>query len=85
MIPDFDINSNEHVSKLLFGGMFKIEVKEQVGYYKNGKEKFQKVEKLIPIQGFGLIPKREWKQKKEGIYKVDEKTLNELLQGLSDA
>jgi len=47
---NFNPNSNQHVSTLLFGGTLKYKIKEQVGFYKtNGKPKFKNVEKEFKL------------------------------------
>jgi hypothetical protein len=82
LLPEFNGSSDEHISALLFGRMFKVEAKEQDGFFKNGNPRMRKVEKLIPVRGFGLPTKGMKKAKKDGVFCVDEKTLSDLLKGL---
>lgn len=77
--PDIPINfgSGDQLSVFLYGGSIPYEVTEHVGFYKNGKPKYKKVEKqhvlprlVEPIKGSAL--------KKEGFFKTDEGTLRKL-------
>jgi len=77
--PDIPINfgSGDQLSVFLYGGSIPYEVTEHVGFYKNGKPKYKKVEKqhvlprlVEPIKGSAL--------KKEGFFKTDEATLRKL-------
>ena len=79
LYPDVDINfgSGDQLSAFLYGGPIYYEVTEHVGFYKNGKPKFKKVEKehrlprlVEPLKGSEL--------KKEGYYATDEATLRKL-------
>lgn len=79
LYPDININfgSGDQLSCWLYGGSIPYEVTEHVGFYKNGKAKFKKVEKqhvlprlVEPIKGSAL--------KKEGFFKTDEGTLRKL-------
>lgn len=51
-VEPLDPFSPTQLSKLLFGGVVKDKVKEQVGTYKNGKPKFKTVEKERKINGW---------------------------------
>lgn len=53
-LPEFNVNSPTHKSALLFGGEIKCVVREHVGQYKNGKDKFKNVEYMVEVKGFGL-------------------------------
>ena len=44
-----DINSPKKLSTLLFGGTLKYKVKEKVGVYKNGNDKFKQIEHEIHL------------------------------------
>lgn len=79
LYPDISINfgSGDQLSCWLYGGSIPYEVTEHVGFYKNGKPKYKKVEKqyvlprlVEPIKGSAL--------KKEGFFKTDEGTLRKL-------
>ncbi len=77
--PDVPINFNsgDQLSAFLYGGEISRQIKEHVGFFKNGKPKYQLVDhpyvlpRLVePIKGSEL--------KKEGYYKTDEATLQKL-------
>jgi DNA polymerase I-like protein with 3'-5' exonuclease and polymerase domains len=79
LYPDIPINfgSGDQLSAWLYGGSIPYEVTEHVGFYKNGKPKYKKVEKeyvlprlVEPIKGSTL--------KKPGFFKTDEGTLRKL-------
>ena len=81
MLSDFNPNSTEHLSSLLYGGTIKYKRKEVVGTFKTGtragqekerwKEYEQKFERLItPLRGSEL--------EKEGYFSTDEATLKSL-------
>ena len=81
MLSDFNPNSTEHLSSLLYGGTIKYKRKEIVGTFKTGtragqekerwKEYEQKFERLItPLKGSEL--------EKEGYFSTDEATLKSL-------
>lgn len=80
-LPDFNPNSNDHISVLLYGGNISYRVQVDDGFYKTGDKKGQ--------------PKKKWEQKvkeyeplckplkgtelvKEGYWSTDEKTLKSL-------
>jgi DNA polymerase I-like protein with 3'-5' exonuclease and polymerase domains len=82
---DFDVNSVQHISSLLFGGTLKA-IKSVVNptasgvlYYKSGKKagelrtKEAKVEKKI--KGLSLTSRWTEESKNQGYYKTDNKTL----------
>ena len=77
--PDIPINfsSGDQLSAFLYGGSIPYEVTEQVGFYKNGKPKFKKVEKVHSLPRL-LVPLKGTELKKEGVYKTDEATLRKL-------
>lgn len=79
-LPEFNQNSNHHVSLLFFGGMLPVKETQEVGYYKNGKVKTQQVTVLKPIRGLGFSIKDRKKTLKEGIYSVDEEVIQTLLE-----
>lgn len=80
-LMDFNPNSTEHVSVLLYGGVIKVKRKEVIGTFKTGlragqpKERWKEeeitFEKIItPLKGSEL--------EKEGFYSTDEQTLKTL-------
>ncbi len=84
-LPEFNLQSSQHLSLLFFGGFLAMEETQSDGFYKNGNPKTKKVKVLKNIQGLGLKPLKEWKTKKEGIYSVDEGTLTLLAKGKEPA
>lgn len=53
-LPPFNVQSPTHKSALLFGGNIKNKIKEDNGFYKNGKPKTKIVEHIIEVKGFAL-------------------------------
>ncbi len=74
-LPDFNVNSPDHKSAVLFGGRIKIKESVQNGFYKNGKPKYKNMETYVRVQGFRLSPRLTRPSKKEGLYSTDDKTL----------
>ncbi len=77
-LPEFNINSVDHKSAVLFGGSVKVTETVDVGFYKNGKPKTKKQELYVPVQGYGLSIALTHKMKKDGLYSTDEKVLNNI-------
>ncbi len=77
-LPLFNINSPKHKSAILFGGEFKLNVKEPDGFYKNGNPKTKTVEQVIEIKGFGLSKDFTQASKIEGRFSTDDKVMNTL-------
>jgi len=75
-----DVDSNLQWSKFFFGGVRKVETKEVVGLYKNGKLKTKKVVKEVKTVPFisDVAPLQEWVSEKTGKISVDEKVLEYL-------
>jgi DNA polymerase I-like protein with 3'-5' exonuclease and polymerase domains len=80
-IPDFNVNSGDHLSLLLYGGTYIYETRMPVGIYKTGQKIGQPRYKILkqeiicprliePIKGSEL--------KKEGFFSVDEQTIKSL-------
>lgn len=80
-IPNFNINSGDHISLLLYGGVYSYDVHFPVGVYKTGKNAGQprykilkqeiEIERLVnPLEGSEL--------KKEGFYSTSDETLASL-------
>lgn len=86
-IHDPNINSNEHISLLLFGGTQKVEFQvpwmkdgEHIVYKtgpKAGQPRYRKEERLFHIPRTNT-PDPNWTTKKNGVYKVDDSVLKEL-------
>lgn len=73
-----NINSNQLISALIFGGTLTYKVKEHVSTYKNGKPKFKLVDKTHSCLPFvSSIPFRELTST-PGVFKVDEATLTKI-------
>jgi DNA polymerase I-like protein with 3'-5' exonuclease and polymerase domains len=80
-LHDFNANSNDHISVLLYGGTINFRVQVEDGVYKSGMKKGQvkyrwdhrekHFDQLVkPLKGTELV--------KEGYYSTDEKTLKSL-------
>ena len=80
-LDDFNPNSTEHLSALLYGGTIKVKRREAIGVFKTGERKGQvkerwvdheiKFDKLVnPLKGSELA--------KEGFFSTDEQTLKSL-------
>lgn len=83
--PITDVDSSLQWSKLLFGGTKKVESKEAVGMFKNGKVKYKKVITLVntfPVSG--VIPLDAWKSEKTGKVSVDDKVLSIIVDKTKD-
>lgn len=74
-LPNFNINSPDHKSAILFGGNIKTKRREVVGTYKNGKPKEKWVPNLTYVKGFGVPPSLTKPSKKEGVYSTEEAIL----------
>lgn len=77
--PDIPINFNsgDQLSAFLYGGNIPYEETEHVGFYKNGKPKYKKVEKLHILPRL-IDPIKGSELKKEGYFATDEPTLRKL-------
>lgn len=73
-LPEFNINSGDHLSGLFFNTEIKVEYSIENGVTKAGKQKYKKIKDKVKITGFGLKPLKEWKNKK-GLYSTDEEVL----------
>ena len=80
---EFNINSNDHLSVLFFGGSIKAPLKIPNGETKKGVVKFKKVSFNWKTLGLGVNGQLEWKNKK-GLYFTNEKVLNVLSKGKGD-
>ena len=75
-----DINSPKQWSQFFFGGEKKVKVKENVGYYKNGKIKTKLVEKVVKVPPFiAYTPDPDKVSSKTGQVSVDDSVLNDML------
>lgn len=90
-LPEFNLNSNDHLSILFFGGKLKVKVHEPIknvdGTFaviktgvNKGKFKVKLVEKEINIDGMSLNPLNSWKTKKEGFYQTNKAVLQIIAQ-----
>ena len=81
LCPEFNPNSGEHLSALLYGGSIKLRRREVIGVFKTGERAGQQKERWVdyevpfdklvnPIKGSELA--------KEGYYSTDEQTLKTL-------
>jgi DNA polymerase I-like protein with 3'-5' exonuclease and polymerase domains len=75
-LPEFNINSPDHKSAVLFGGKIKVMETRVVGYYQNGNIKTKKHEVYLQVPGYGLSTALTRPAKKEGLYSTDEKVLS---------
>ena len=74
-LPEFNFNSKDHLSAILYGGYIKAIDYESV-VLKNGKVKLRKVEKKVRVSGMGLQPLvPDWLTKKAGVYKTGKEVL----------
>jgi len=80
-LVEFNPNSTEHVSSLLYGGTFKVRRREVIGVFKTGTRVGQQKERWVdheivfprlinPIKGSELV--------KEGFFSTDDQTLKSL-------
>ena len=80
-LVEFNPNSTEHVSSLLYGGTFKVRRREVIGVFKTGTRMGQQKERWVdheivfprlinPIKGSELV--------KEGFFSTDDQTLKSL-------
>lgn len=80
-VPNFNWGSPEHLSALLYGGTIREVVKVPVGHYKTGKRrgqiKYGNEERIHNLPRL-YTPPKGGEKKKEGIYSVDEPTLQGL-------
>ncbi len=79
-IKDFNWGSNNDVSLLLFGGDRKEVVRELVGTYKNGNDKYRNITKVTHIIGIAKREPPEFGSEKtiNGHWTVDEKVLKNI-------
>jgi DNA polymerase-1 len=75
---EFNPQSNEHISLLVFGGEYHESAREQIGNYKNGKPKFKNIEIARRVEGLKATPSFGSETKRKGIYKTDSETLESL-------
>ncbi len=73
--PDLDTASPKQLSLYFFGGTRKDKVKQLVGTYKNGKDKYKTVE--VEVDVIGLYPPKG-ELGKNGYYSTDDSVLREL-------
>lgn len=72
-----NVASNKQLSSVIFGGDMSYTASELVGKYKNGKDKFKKVERVVRLSGmcdpkvFGAVPNANG-------YQLDDKVLKSI-------
>ena len=80
-----DINSPKQWSQFFFGGTKKVKVKEEVGFYKNGKVKTKLMDKEITLKPFiKYIPDPDKVSAKTGQVSVDDSVLGDMLKHTFD-
>ena len=80
-----DINSPKQWSQFFFGGTKKVKIKEEVGFYKNGKVKTKLMDKEIKLLPFiKYTPDPEKVSAKTGQVSVDDSVLNDMLKHTFD-
>jgi DNA polymerase I-like protein with 3'-5' exonuclease and polymerase domains len=80
-LDDFNPNSTEHLSALLYGGSIKVKRREAIGVFKTGERKGQVKERWVDheITFEKLVnPLRGSELAKEGFFSTDEQTLKSL-------
>lgn len=77
-LGEFNVNSPKHKSAMLFGGNFKIKVRQEAGLYKNGNVKYKTVEEDLYIHGFRLPLNLTSESKIDGRFSTDNKVLNDI-------
>ncbi len=75
-LPEFNINSPDHKSAVLFGGSIKITEVVQDGFYKNGNPRSRKQELYIDLPGYQLNTNLTRAAKKNGLYSTDDKVMS---------
>jgi len=80
-----DINSPKQWSQFFFGGTKKVKVKEEVGFYKNGKVKTKLMDKEIVLKPFiKYTPDPDKVSAKTGQVSVDDSVLGDMLKHTFD-
>jgi len=74
-LPEFNINSPDHKSAVLFGGHIKVVETVEAGFYKNGNLKTKKQDVHVHVQGYNLNTALTRTMKKEGLFSTDDKVL----------
>lgn len=81
-LDEFNVNSPDHKSVALFGGVIIKKIPQPTGEYyktgeKKGQEKYKKIDTEIKIKGLGLDPRLYSRAAaKPGFYSVDDKVVN---------
>ena len=77
-IPNFNINSGDHISLLLYGGVYTYDVRIPIGVYKTGEKtgepRYKILQQQLEIPRL-VEPLTKSELKKEGFFSTDEKTL----------
>lgn len=77
-LPEFNVNSPQHKSAILFGGTIKCKVRREDGFYKNGKQKFKNFEEEVEVKGFALDKKLTTESKIKGRYATGDDIINKI-------
>jgi len=80
-LPEFNINSPDQKSALLFGGKLSVKVRKRVGDYKNGNPKFKTFIEDVVIKGFKIPTKISRPAAKKGFYSTDSKVMSNIYIG----
>ncbi len=80
-LPEFNMNSPDHKSAVLFGGNIKIIEREQIGVYKNGNPRFKNNEKLLWVDGFRIPSSISSPGKKFGLHSTDNNVMQKIAAG----
>lgn len=77
-----NIDSNMHISALLFGGVIKYDEREEIGKYKSGPKvglpRFKVHQREVRFKSL-CSPHKLWKTERDGVYSVDEAVLSTLV------
>lgn len=83
-LPPFNINSPDHKSAALFGGVIKCKVRRQIGVYKNGNPHFKTMTEAVWVAGLGISVEYTTATKKDGVYSVSDDVVQKISTCSSD-
>ena len=84
-LPEFNVNSPDHKSAVLFGGNIKCGKKKvPIGKFKNGNTKYKSVDNIVPIEGLALPTKYTSPAKKQGLFKTGEDVISKLTKNVNN-
>ncbi len=75
-LPEFNINSPDHKSAVLFGGNIKVVETVDNGFYKNGNPRTKKQEVYVNVAGYNIDTVVTRPGAKAGLYSTDKKVLD---------